>query len=103
MADARNPPESLPDIDFATFVLSLGSSALVQLGLISDEQEPGGGAAAREVNLPMAKQTIDILAMLQEKTKGNLDSAEAELLSGLLYDLRVKYVDARKRKSPPPQ
>jgi hypothetical protein len=87
----NEPPRSLPDIDFSTFVLSLASSALMHLGELPD---PGGGESVKD--LPLAKQTIDIISMLQEKTKGNLDAAEESLLQSLLYDLRVKYVDARK-------
>lgn len=86
------PPQALPDIDFATFALSLASNVLVQLGEMPD---PDTGKVLP--NLPLAKQTIDILAMLQEKTKGNLTDAEEKLLKTLLYDLRVKYVDALKR------
>lgn len=85
------PSRTLPEIDFATFVLSLGSSALVHLGEVPD---PETGKAER--NLDLAKQTIDILGLLEQKTRGNLDEAEAKLLGGLLYDLRIKYVDARK-------
>ncbi len=88
MAEA---PEALPEIDFATFVLSLGSSALVHLGETPDED------GQKRANLPLAKQTIDLLALIEEKTRGNLDEGEQELLSALLYDLRIKYVDARKR------
>lgn len=84
--------QSLPDIDFATFVLSLGSSALEHLGEAPDE------AGETRKNLPQAKQTIDLLAMIQIKTQGNLDDGEAKLLSALLYDLRIKYVDAQKRR-----
>ncbi len=83
--------EALPEIDFATFILSMGSSALVHLGEVPDES----GKTGR--NLPLAKQTIDLLALLQDKTKGNLDEAESNLLSALLYDLRIKYVDALKK------
>lgn len=79
--------ERLPDIDFGTFVLSLSSSALMHLGLTPNAET---GTVVR--NLPMAKQTIDILGMLQEKTKGNLTNEEGRLLSELLYDLRLKYV-----------
>lgn len=89
-------PRALPEIDFATFILSLGSSALLHLGEMT---EPGG--APPEVNLPLAKQTIDIIAMLEEKTRGNLTDAEKKLLSSLLYDLRVKFVDAQKKHAPP--
>ena len=96
MADA---PEALPEIDFATFVLSLGSSALMHLGEEPDGG-PEGGAGGEKVpiNLDLAKQTIDLLAMIQVKTKGNLHDAEAQLLSGLLYDLRIRYVDARQKQ-----
>lgn len=99
MADA---PEALPEIDFATFVLSLGSSALMHLGEEPDggpEGGPEGGAGEKlPQDLDLAKQTIDLLAMIQVKTKGNLDDAEETLLSGLLYDLRIRYVDARQKK-----
>jgi hypothetical protein len=85
-------PRSLPDIDFATFVLSLASSVLVNLG---EMENPETGA--KERNLPLAKQTVDILAMLARKTAGNLSEEEQKLIEGLLYDLRIKYVDAHKR------
>ena len=78
---------TLPKIDFSTFVLSINSSALVQLGLIDD---PGGGPKTK--NLPMAKQTIDLLAMLEEKTQGNLTSDEDNILKNILYELRMLYV-----------
>ncbi len=84
MTDAPNPPQ----VDFGTFVLSLGSSALVHLGEI---QHPDT-AEAKE-NLLLARQTIDLLAMLQEKTKGNLTEPEARFLSDLLADLRLKFVE----------
>ena len=77
----------LPKIDFSTFVLSINSSALVQLGFIED---PGSGQKTK--NLPLAKQTIDILAMLEEKTRGNLTSDEDNILKNLLYELRMLYV-----------
>lgn len=81
----------LPEVNFATFVFSLSTSALMNLGELPDPQ-------TRQVskNLSLAKQTIDILGMLQEKTKGNLDGEEENLLSNLLYELRMKYVAARK-------
>jgi hypothetical protein len=77
----------LPQINFQTFVLSLNSSVLVQLGIIED---PVTGI--KEKNLSLAKQTIDILAMLDEKTKGNLDKHEEMMLKNILYDLRMMYV-----------
>jgi hypothetical protein len=74
-------------IDFYTFCLSLGSSAFVHLG---DAPHPESGEAA--ANLVLAKQTIDILGMLQEKTKGNLTEEEHRFLDNLLLDLRLRYV-----------
>ena len=77
----------LPEINFPTFIFSLNSSALLNLGAIED---PGTGAKAK--NLPLAKQTIDILAMLEEKTIGNLTDDEAAMLKNILYELRMLYV-----------
>lgn len=79
-----------PTINFATFIFSLNSSALVQLGMMED---PTTGQKSE--NLPLAKQTIDILSMLEEKTKGNLDADEAAMLKNILYDLRIHYVKAK--------
>lgn len=77
----------LPTIDFSTFIMSLNASALVNLGIIED---PGTGK--KERNLPLGKQTIDIIGMLEDKTRGNLSSDEAKLLQGMLYDLRMTFV-----------
>ncbi len=66
----------LPKIDFATFIFSLNSSGLVHLGMIED---PATGQ--KEKSLPMAKQTIDILGMLEEKTRGNLNKDEESMLT----------------------
>ena len=87
---ATRPAPQLPPVDFPTFALSLASSVLYHLG----EGETSGQTA--DTNLPMAKHTIDILSMLQEKTKGNLNAPEAELLENLLCDLRLRYVAAAK-------
>ena len=81
----ETPP--LPSINFSTFIFSLNSSALVQLGMMED---PITGE--KSLNLPLSKQTIDILSMLEEKTRGNLDSNEAAMLRNILYDLRIHYV-----------
>ena len=85
----RPQPEStpLPQINFPTFIASLNASALVHLGIIED---PVSGKA--EKNLPMAKQTIDIISMLQQKTAGNLTPDEDGMLKSILYDLRIMYV-----------
>jgi len=79
------PP--LPELNFSTFVFSLSTSALLHLGELPD---PNTKQTCQ--NLPLAKQTIDLLAMLKEKTEGNLDEEEDKLLTNLLYELRMKYV-----------
>ncbi len=86
-SDAQAKDYALPIIAFSTFILSLNSSTLVQLGLIED---PASGQKAK--NFPLAKQTIDLLAMLEEKTKGNLTSDEDNILKNILYELRMLYV-----------
>ena len=83
--------DALPQVDFHTFILSLGSSALLHLG----ELDYPDGREARP-DLRMAKHTIDIIGMLQDKTKGNLNPAEARLIESLLYDLRLRYVERGK-------
>ena len=83
----------MPKIDFTTFVLSLNSSALVNLGF---ETDPISGSKA--TSLPIAKQTIDILAMLEEKTRGNLTDDENRLMTHILYELRLLYVKKRDEK-----
>ena len=80
-----------PQVDFSTFCLSLGTSALYHLGVVPD---PETGRPAPP-NLPVARQTIDSLEMLREKTQGNLDEEETKLLEGLLYELHLRYVEAQ--------
>jgi len=77
----------MPKVDFSTFMASLSSSALVHLGQI---EEPTTNK--KEKNLPMAKHTIDIIAMLQEKTKNNLSKHEDVLIQTILTDLKIRYV-----------
>jgi hypothetical protein len=77
-----------PTIDFYTFILSLGSSAFVHMG---DAPHPETGEPVPP-NLPLAHQTIDLLEMLREKTKGNLTPEEEKFLENLLMDLRLRYV-----------
>ena len=81
----------LPQLDFGTFVLSMSSSALVHLGEVP---EPESGQIME--NVLAAKQTIDILCMLESKTKGNLTAQEALLLRDMLFELRMKYVQKAK-------
>ena len=85
--DASEAQPQFPEINFPTFVVSLNASALLHLGAIED---PTTGQKTK--NLPMAKQTIDILSMLEEKTAGNLNNEEKNLLKNILYDLRLMYV-----------
>ena len=90
-------PEGTSDgvtVTFGSFVHSLAMSALVHLGEIPD---PSVGAMSP--NLPLARQTIDLLDVLAKKTAGNLDEDEDKLLSTLLGDLRLKYVQASKNAS----
>jgi hypothetical protein len=87
-----DPAKSLPPVDFTTFVLSLGSSALMHLGEVEHPQSAGKPRR----DLPLAKHTIDLLSMVQAKTKGNLSSQEDKLLESLLFDLRLRYVAAAK-------
>jgi hypothetical protein len=77
----------LPEVTLATFIFSLSSSALLHLGEIPDPE-----TNQVQVRLPLAKHVIDTLGMLQEKTKGNLDPDEDNLLKSMLYDLRLRYV-----------
>lgn len=79
----------LPPITFQNFILSLSTSALIQLGEVED---PHTNRITK--NLPLAKQTIDLLGMLKEKTKGNLSADEERLMDHILYDLRMRYVKA---------
>jgi hypothetical protein len=83
-------PVSLGPVDFSTHVLSLASSALVALGKM-----PAPDGAPHPLDLDTARHLIDVLAMLESKTKGNLDEAEQKLLASLIYDLRVAFVDTR--------
>jgi len=79
-------------LDFSTFILSLTSSAFYHLG---DMPDPATGQT--ETNLPAVQQTIDMLLMLKEKTKGNLTADEAKLLEQLVYELQMKYVAKTKK------
>jgi len=87
--DTSTQQSPLPEIDFASFILSLSTSALVQLGEI---QDPFTQKTTK--NLPLAKQTIDLIGMMGEKTKGNLSPEEEKVIEYVLYDLRMRYVKA---------
>ena len=87
---ASQPGQEVRPIDFSTFVLSLASSAQVHLGLVDN---PVSGK--KEKDLTLATQTIDVLGILEEKTKGNLNEDEEKLLTQLLYELRMICVEAK--------
>lgn len=89
-AAAGAAPRELPRPDFASLLISLGHSALYHLGLVADPHSGERG----ERNLALARETIDLVEMLQEKTRGNLTADEERLLEDLLYDLRMRYVEA---------
>lgn len=82
-------PGQMPNVPvtFASFVISLGSSSLMLMGEKLDPQQP-----AMPVNLPQAKEIIDLLSILEEKTAGNLTTEEQSVLRDMLYALRMKYV-----------
>ncbi len=82
--------EAAPPLDFTTFVLSLGSTALIQMGAA-----PNPETSETKKELALARQTIDLLGMLRERTQGNLTEEEAKFFDALLYDLRVRFVDAQ--------
>jgi len=86
--DEAADEDALPTIDFTTFVASLGHSALMHLG----EAPPLEGQPV-ETNFPLARQTIDLLGVLEEKTRGNLTGAEERLLAHTLFDLRTRFVE----------
>jgi hypothetical protein len=92
---AAETPVSDPDLgqdthipaNFSSFVISMGSSALMLMGEQLNPQQP-----PLPVNLPQAKEIIDLLSMLEEKTRGNLTSDEQGVLEDMLYALRMKFV-----------
>jgi Domain of unknown function (DUF1844) len=98
VADTNKRPEgqaeeSLPHVDFTTFVLSLSHSALMHLG-----EAPSPETGQIEENLALARQTIDLVGMLEDKTKGNLTGDEERLIAQILFDLRMRFVERSKQK-----
>lgn len=97
-AQAAHEPDKGADygeaqMNFSTFVLSLSTQALAYLGEIPDP-----ATNTTHVDLAAARHFIDILAMLQQKTSGNLDPSESEILQHALYDLRMRFVDHSQRR-----
>jgi hypothetical protein len=92
MDDAADPNDPLlPSLDFATFILSLSHSALMHLG-----EAPHPDTNKVEANLPLAKQNIDLLGLMEEKTQGNLSGDEERLIAQVLFDLRMRDVERSK-------
>ena len=89
VGDPGDRRDELPSIDFSTFIISLSTQALMHLGEMGD---PVTGKVEKDV--AVAKQTIDIIGMLSEKSRGNLDEAEEQLVKEVLYNLRMRYVEA---------
>lgn len=81
--------KELPPLDFSTFILSLSSSVLMSLGVV---ENPITGKLEKEPAI--ARQTIDLIELMREKTKGNLTDEEIKLLDGVLHELRLWYVKA---------
>ena len=82
------PTDAPPPVDFSLFVSTLGLQAYVALGEVADP-----ATRQRKVNLDQAKYMIDMIAVIEEKTTGNLAPEESEMISRLLYDLRLKFIE----------
>lgn len=95
------PPQESPSgreeasfpVNFSSFILSLATSALIHLG---EEANPATGE--RSIQLPLARQVIDLISLLEEKTKGNLTKEEEGLITQILYTLRMKFVEMEKKR-----
>jgi hypothetical protein len=81
--------DDLPPIDFSTFVVSLRASAMLHLGSSRE------GGSSESIDLALARQEIDLLGILEDKTRGNLSGEEERLLSQILFDLRTRYLAVR--------
>lgn len=90
---ATTASPSAAAVDFSTFILSLSANALYHFGSV---QDPHSGRTSK--NLELAKQTIDIIAMLKAKSEGNRSEDETALLDHTLYDLRMRYLAETRRR-----
>ena len=97
MSDDQLPDHAESAVTFLGFVLSLAHTAAVHFG---DVPDPVSGQTI-PANLPAAQQMIDILALIEEKTRGNLTAEERQLLEQLLYELRLRYIEVSKQGSAP--
>lgn len=85
--------QTLPKLDLTTFVLSVASAAFMGLGLVEMPDQPGGKP---KVDLELARQNIDLLELLFEKTRGNRNAEEDRLLEQLLFETRMRFVEVQK-------
>ncbi len=93
--ESAGTPDASGEFTFPSLVLSLSTSALMHLGVAPrGEDDP---PKEQPVNLPAARQVIDILEMLHEKTRGNLDEEESRLLEQALHDLQMRFVETKRR------
>ncbi len=92
-AGEESVAQDVPEITFSAFIISLSTQALMHLGEIPN---PLSGEVEKEISV--AKQMIDIIGLLQDKTRGNLDQGESKLIEDILFDLRMRYVEAVKTK-----
>ncbi|MGA1796832.1 MAG: DUF1844 domain-containing protein [bacterium] len=83
----------LPEVDFPSFIMSLCTSVYIHLGEIPDPT-----TNRKEPNLPLAKQTIDLITMLKEKTEGNRTEDEDKFLEEMLYSLRMRYIAVSQKR-----
>jgi len=94
-ADGQVPDQEgkcvMPEVTFMAFIMSLNTSALFHLGEIADPQ-----TGKKLIDFSLARHAIDTLVLLEEKTKGNLDSDESEMLKNLLYDVKMRFVQVAK-------
>lgn len=94
-ADGEVPDQNgkcvMPEVTFMAFIISLNTSVFFHLGEIADPE-----TGEKRIDLPMARHAIDTLVVLQEKTKGNLDPEEMEMLKNILYDVKMRFVAAAK-------
>jgi hypothetical protein len=90
----QQEPLGEPEVTFTTFMVGLSTQALAALGEISD---PLSGASSKDLHA--AQQLIDIIGMLREKTRGNLDRDEDGLIEAILFDLRMKYVELARQSA----
>ncbi len=94
--EAQSAAQGGGEATFSSLVLMFGTTALMHLGAVPD---PEGGA--KKADLPQVKQVIDILDVLKDKTAGNLSAEESRLLGDLLFDLRMRYLEATKQAGTP--